>query len=119
MATIATMPAKDARVTEPMPYAGLATIIRDPLPSSLSGMATIEDHPNWHLLQRLPMRVTAGIPIPNFHVKHLLALQPGQLLSSAWLSTDDVPFKIGNVQLSWSEFEVVEQRMAVRLTRLA
>ena len=43
----------------------------------------------------------------------------GQMLSSAWLSTDDVPLKIGAVQLSWSEFEVVEQRMAVRLTRLA
>ena len=118
MATIATMPAKDVRVTDPMPHAGLATIIRDPLPSSLSGMATIEEHPNWHLLQRLPMRLTAGIPLPNFCVKHLLALRPGQILSSAWQSTDDVPFKIGTVQLSWSEFEVVEQRMAIRLTRL-
>jgi hypothetical protein len=30
-----------------------------------------------------------------------------------------VPLTVGGVQLAWSEFEVVEQRMAIRLTRLA
>ena len=119
MAAVATMPAKEMRVPETATSAGLATIRRDPLPTSMSGMATIEDHPDWPLLQRLPIRLTAGVPLPRFRVKDLLALRPGQMLTSAWLSTDDVPLKIGAVQLSWSEFEVVEQRMAIRLTRLA
>ena len=119
MAAVATMPVKEIRVPEPASSAGLATIMRDPSPSAKSGMAIIEEHPDWHLLQRLPMRLTAGIPLPRFRVKDLLALRPGQMLSSAWLSTDDVPLKIGAVQLSWSEFEVVEKRMAIRLTRLA
>ena len=82
-------------------------------------MATIEEHPDWPLLSRIPMRLIAGIPLPNFRVKDLVGLKSGQLLSSTWLSTDDVPLKIGSVQFSWSEFEVVEQRMAIRLTRLA
>ena len=82
-------------------------------------MATIEQHPDWHLLQRLPMRLTVGIPLPHFRVRDLLVLRPGQVLSSTWVSTEDVPLKIGAVQLSWTEFEVVEQRMAIRLTRLA
>jgi len=31
---------------------------------------------------------------------------------------DDVPLSSGNVQLAWSEFEVVDTQLAVRLTRL-
>ena len=119
MANVATMPVKDVRVPDAVPSAGLATIMREPLPASVSSMATIEEHPDWPLLSRIPMRLIAGIPLPNFRVKDLVGLKPGQLLSSTWLSTDDVPLKIGSVQLSWSEFEVVEQRMAIRLTRLA
>ena len=118
MAAVATMPVKETRVLQTVAQTGLATIVREPLPSSVSGMATIEDHPDWALLQRLPI-LTAGVPLPRFRVKDLLSLRPGQMLSSAWLITDDVPLKIGAVQLSWAEFEVVEQRMAIRLTRLA
>jgi flagellar motor switch protein FliN/FliY len=36
-----------------------------------------------------------------------------------WPDSEDVPVKVGQVQLGWSEFEVVEQQLAVRLTRLA
>jgi len=119
MAAIATMPVKEMRVSEPALSAGLATITRESLSGSVSGMATIEEHPDWMLLSRIPMLLTAGIPLPRFRVKDLLGLRAGQILRSNWLSTDDVPLKIGSVQLSWSEFEVVEQRMAIRLTRLA
>jgi flagellar motor switch protein FliN/FliY len=83
------------------------------------GIERIEQHAEWPLLSRLPMRINARIPLPRFQVKDLLALEVGQLLTSTWLSTDDVPLTIGAVQLSWSEFEVIEQRMSVRLTRLA
>lgn len=84
-----------------------------------SAMDGIEDRADWPLLSRLPMRLTAGIPLARFKVRDLLALQQGQMIGSTWTSTDDVPLRIGSVQLSWSEFEVVEERMAVRLTRLA
>lgn len=84
-----------------------------------SAMDGLEDRADWPLLSRLPMRLTAGIPLGPFKVRDLLALRKGQMLASSWTSTDDVPLRIGAVQLSWSEFEVVEQRMAVRLTKLA
>ena len=32
---------------------------------------------------------------------------------------DDLPLAAGEVRLAWSEFEVVENRLAVRVTRLA
>lgn len=84
-----------------------------------SAMDRIEERSDWPLLSRLPMRLTAGIPLARFKVRDLLALSKGQMILSTWTSTDDVPLRIGSVQLSWSEFEVVEQKMAVRLTRLA
>jgi hypothetical protein len=33
-------------------------------------------------------------------------------------TTEDVPVRVAQLQLGWSEFEVLEQRMALRLTRL-
>lgn len=119
MAAISTMPLKETRAVESSPTSGLTTVLRGSLPSSGSAMESIEEHSDWHLLQRLPMRLTASIPLPGFRVKDLIALRAGQMLTSNWFSTDDVPLKIGSVHLSWSEFEVVEQRMAIRLTRLA
>ena len=116
---VTTMPHKDVRAAEANPSSGLATILRDPLPAAVSLMANVEEHPEWPLLSRIPMRLIAGIPLPNFRVKDLVGLKAGQLVGSNWPSTDDVPLKIGSVQLSWSEFEVVEQQMAIRLTRLA
>jgi len=115
MAMVATMPAKEIRAQEPAAAVAESTTGKP----VAGGMGSIEQHPDWLVLSRIPMRLNAGIPLPRFKVKDLLALKAGRLLQSAWLCTDDVPLKIGAVQLSWSEFEVVEQRMAVRLTRLA
>lgn len=84
-----------------------------------SAMEGLDGRADWPLLARLPLRLTAGIPLTRFKVRDLLALAEGQTISSAWTSTDDVPLRIGSVQLGWSEFEVVEQKMAVRLTKLA
>jgi flagellar motor switch protein FliN/FliY len=51
-------------------------------------------------------------------VRDLLALKEGQVFESLSPATDDVPVRVGQAQLGWSEFEVLEQRMALRLTRL-
>ena len=118
MAAVATMPAKEMRTNEPAAQVAMVpvTVAEHATPG---GMAGIEQHPDWTLLSRIPMRLTATIPLPGFKVRDLLKLGPGSMVKSDWLSSDDVPLKIGAVQLSWSEFEVVEQRMAIRLTRFA
>ncbi len=88
-------------------------------PHPAAWMQRIEQHPEWPLVSRMPMRLAAAIPITKFRVGNLLGLAVGQVIESAWSSAQDITLKTGNVQLFWSEFEVVEQRMAVRLTRLA
>ncbi len=55
----------------------------------------------------------------EFRVRNLLALAPGQLIETQWVPGNDMPLAAGEVQLAWSEFEVVETRLAVRITRLA
>ena len=82
-------------------------------------MDSVEEHVEWPLLSRLPLRLTAAVPLPGFRVRDLLAIQAGQVVASTWSCSDDVPLRIGAVHMSWCEFEVVEKRMAVRLTRLA
>ena len=86
--------------------------------SAQPGMQRVEEHEHWPLLSRVPLRLTAGVPIVRFKVGDLLALAAGVVVPTSWPSTEDVPLRMGQVLLSWSEFEVVEGRMAVRLTRL-
>lgn len=68
---------------------------------------------------RLPVELDVAVPIRAFRVRHLLALAPGHVLESQWRNGEDVPLQSGDVQLAWSEFEVVDTQLAVRVTRLA
>ncbi len=68
---------------------------------------------------RLPVELDIAVPVREFRVRHLLALEPGQVIESQWSHGNDVPLASGDVQLAWTEFEVVETRLAVRVTRLA
>ena len=83
------------------------------------GMSRIEEHVAWPLLGRLTVKLQAGVALPRFKVRDLLQLTVGQVVESESSDSEDVSLKIGQVQLGWSEFEVVEQQLAIRLTRLA
>jgi flagellar motor switch/type III secretory pathway protein FliN len=66
----------------------------------------------------MPVELDVAIPIPDFRVRNLLALAPGQLIESRWGNGEDVPLACAAVQVAWTEFEVIESRLAVRITRL-
>ena len=68
---------------------------------------------------RLPVELDVTVPVRDFRVRNLLALEPGQVIETHWAHGEDLPLAAGDVQLAWSEFEVVETELAVRLTRLA
>lgn len=68
---------------------------------------------------RLPVELDVAVPVREFRVRHLLALAPGSVIESQWGLGSDMPLAAGEVQLAWTEFEVVETRLAVRVTRLA
>jgi flagellar motor switch/type III secretory pathway protein FliN len=82
-------------------------------------MNRIEQHPSWLSLARVPETLTAAIPLRRFTVRSLLLLEKGQIVASDSLLSEDVPVKVGTVQIAWGEFEVVEHMIAVRVTRVA
>ena len=70
-------------------------------------------------VSRLPVLVDVVVPVREFRVRNLLALEPGNVVETDWGHGDDMPLTAGKVQLAWSEFEVVDTELAVRITRLA
>lgn len=69
-------------------------------------------------IARLPVELDVGVPIRDFRVRNLLSLQPGAVITTQWAHVDDLPVLAGSLPLAWSEFEVVDAHLAVRLTRL-
>ena len=78
----------------------------------------IEEHSSWETLAQLRMTIRVGVALKYFRVRDLLAIEAGQIFESFSPATEDVPVMIGRVQIGWGEFEVVDQLMALRLTRL-
>jgi flagellar motor switch protein FliM len=103
------------RSTEGVRAAGLDLMRAAP---ELPWMMRIEEHPSWERLAQLRVTMRVGAALNHFKVRDLLAMKVGQVFESGLPATEDVPVMVGKVQLGWSEFEVLQQRMALRLTRL-
>ncbi len=82
-------------------------------------LAAIEELQLSPACSRMTVAVAVSIPIKEFRVRHLLALMPGEVVETEWGHGEDLPLLSGDVQLAWSEFEVIDTRLAVRVTRLA
>ena len=70
-------------------------------------------------LDRLPMQLDVMVRVPRFRVKDLLAMEQSTVIETVHDHSQDVPVRCGGALLAWGEFEVVEQKLAVRITRLA
>ena len=67
----------------------------------------------------LPVAVAVAVPVRNFRVRNLLAMRSGTILETQWGHGDDLPLASGETTLAWTEFEVIDTQLAVRVTRLA
>jgi flagellar motor switch protein FliN/FliY len=70
-------------------------------------------------VSRLPVELEVSIPLREFRVRNLLNLGPEQVIETQWSHDEDMPLVSGAVQLAWSEFEVIDSKLAVRITRIA
>jgi flagellar motor switch protein FliN/FliY len=68
---------------------------------------------------KLRVEVEVGVPVRDFRVRNLLVLEPGVIVESQWKHGEDLPLAAGDVQLAWTEFEVMEGQLAARLTRIS
>lgn len=69
-------------------------------------------------LDRLAMQLDARVEVRSFRVGDLLELRKGSVIETIHQHDQDIPLECGGAVLVWGEFEVVEQRLAVRITRL-
>jgi flagellar motor switch protein FliN/FliY len=73
----------------------------------------------WARVEPLPCLLTVEIPVPGFTVSDLVHLENGRIITTRWTVGQDVPLRVNGALIAWSEFEVVQDRLAVRLTELA
>jgi flagellar motor switch/type III secretory pathway protein FliN len=67
----------------------------------------------------LPCVLSVDLLLRRFTISDLLRLQPGAILETSHVNGADVPVLVNTQLIGWAEFEVVAQRIAVRITELA
>lgn len=67
----------------------------------------------------LPCTLSLELPVVRFTVGDLLKLAEGSIVETATHHTSDVPLRVNRMLIGWTEFEVVGDRMAVRITEQA
>lgn len=66
----------------------------------------------------LPCKVTVEIPVPGFTVGDLLRLQKGSIVLTPSPVAGDISFRINQLLLGRSQFEVHGKRLAIRVTEV-
>jgi flagellar motor switch/type III secretory pathway protein FliN len=67
----------------------------------------------------LPCTLALDIPAVRFTVSSLLTLTKGSIVETAYHQSSDLPLRVNGQLVGWTEFEVVGDRLAVRLTDLS
>ena len=110
--------APESKTDSPPQPASTGSALLAPQDGDRSSSGHLSD-PSLNLaLAGLPLQLDVSVPVPNFRVRDLLALEKGTVLASAWPHAEDVPVWCGGAQLVWTEFEVVDNVLAVRVTRV-
>lgn len=73
----------------------------------------------WQEAGWLPCKLSVEILVPGFRVRDLLLLDVNSILDTRSASSADVPLRLNKELIGWAEFEVVGDRLAIRLTELA
>ena len=71
------------------------------------------------VLGRVALEMDVTVPVGDFRMRDLIGLDRGSVIEAQWNHDEDQPLSVGKVQLAWTEFDVVNTRLAVRIARLA
>jgi flagellar motor switch/type III secretory pathway protein FliN len=73
----------------------------------------------WEQLQWLPCNLAVELSVPRVTVGDILRLAPQTVVETRWQQNADVPIRANGQLVAWAEFEGVDEKLAVRVTRLA
>ncbi len=71
------------------------------------------------VLPWLPCTLALEVAVIGFTVRALLDLAPGAVLETNCHQSMDIPLRVNGLLLAWTEFELVGERLAARITDLA
>jgi flagellar motor switch/type III secretory pathway protein FliN len=112
------MPAEPQAASSGNDVAPPSAVLMCPQEGDRSAGNSVTDPSRFPALAALPLQLDISVPIPNFRVRDLLALDKGSVFETSWSYTEDVPVWCGGAQLLWTEFEVVDDVLSVRVTRV-
>jgi flagellar motor switch/type III secretory pathway protein FliN len=70
------------------------------------------------LLPWLPCTLALEVPAVTFTVNSLLKLRPGSLVRTSFHQSADIPLQVNGMAMAWTEFELVGDSLAARITDL-
>jgi flagellar motor switch/type III secretory pathway protein FliN len=82
-------------------------------PPAVQAQDTLDSMP-W-----LPCTISLELPVVRFTIGDLLTLTTGSVVATACHQTSDVPLRVNGLLVGWTEFEVIDDRLAVRVTEQA
>ncbi|HUD22754.1 MAG TPA: FliM/FliN family flagellar motor C-terminal domain-containing protein [Acidobacteriaceae bacterium] len=86
-----------------------------PITPALSAASPSEQDP-LDLMPWLPFTLSLELPVVRFTIGDLLTLTKGAIVETACHHTSDVPLRVNHLLIGWTEFEVIGDRIAVRIT---
>ena len=81
----------------------------------IAGAAQVESDP-LDAVPWLPCTLTLELPVVRFTIGDLLGLKKGSIVETACHHTSDIPLRVNQLLVGWTEFEVVGDKLAVRIT---
>jgi flagellar motor switch/type III secretory pathway protein FliN len=66
-----------------------------------------------------PCLMSLELPISRFTVGDLLRLRIGSIVVTKAHHTSDIPLRANGLLIGWTEFEVIGNHLAIRITELA
>jgi flagellar motor switch protein FliN/FliY len=72
----------------------------------------------WPEVLELPCQLCVALDVPHFTIRDLLSLRVNSVVDTQRGEGAHVPVLANGVMVGWAEFDVIEDRLAVRLTEM-
>lgn len=72
----------------------------------------------WPEALELPCQLNVALDVPHFTVRDLLELGVNSVVDTRRREGSHVPVLVNNVMVAWAEFDVIDGRLAVRMTEM-
>ena len=72
----------------------------------------------WPEALELPCHLSVALEVPHFTIRDLLFLSVNSLIDTGRREGVLVPVQVNGVMLGWADFDVIDGRLAVRMTEM-